>query len=280
MSGSILLIDKPAGITSFGVVKKVRWLLKAKKVGHLGTLDPMATGLLPIVIGKATKKADLFSIGNKTYEARIKLGSNTDTYDREGEVLESFSLEGVTEEKVLSELNSFKTTFMQQPPMYSAVKVGGKALYKSARKGVEVERPFKEVTIFSLDDIKIDLPFIEVKVTCSKGTYIRSLAFDLGVKLKTGGHLYELRRTGAGIFDIKDAIPIDLKAEVPGDITKALIPLDDALNLVDKDIREEFENSRKKSKKDSLKEENNCKTTKKRLRLGEFLRKCFHLGTK
>lgn len=236
MSGYILLVDKPAGITSFGVVKKVRWLLGIKKVGHLGTLDPMATGLLPLVLGKATKYADLFSIGNKTYEAVIKLGSNTDTYDREGEVTESFSLDDLTEEKVLESLNSFKTTFMQQPPMYSAVKVGGKALYKSARKGVEVERPFKEVTIYSLDDIKIDLPDIHVTVTCSKGTYIRSLAFDLGVKLGTGGHLYDLRRTRAGVFDIKDAIEIDLKGETEEyreDVRKYLIPLDDALELVD-----------------------------------------------
>lgn len=236
MSAFILLIDKPSGITSFGIVKKVRWLLGIKKVGHLGTLDPMATGLLPLVLGKATKYADLFSLGNKTYEAKILLGSNSDTYDREGEETETFSLDNITEEEVLDALNSFKTTFQQQPPMYSAVKVGGKALYKSARKGVEVERPFKEVTIYSLDDIKIDLPYILVTVTCSKGTYIRSLAYDLGVKLGTGGHLYDLRRTKAGVFDIKDAVEIDLKGEgedYAQEVRNHLIPLETALELVD-----------------------------------------------
>lgn len=206
MIDGILIIDKETEMTSHDAVRIVKKTLGAKKVGHLGTLDPSATGVLALVINKATKYADKFGGGEKVYTTTVKLGEVTDTYDQEGEVTETHSTHGLSPEDVKTALMSFLGSIDQVPPMYSAVKKNGTPLYKLARKGIEIEREAKVVEIFRIDEVSVDLPFVEFNVSCSRGTYIRTLAFDLGQKLKVGGHLTSLRRTGSGIFKIEDSV--------------------------------------------------------------------------
>ena len=207
MDGFIILIDKEDEWTSFDVVKKLRGALRVKKVGHAGTLDPFATGLLVILFGKATKTADLYSSQNKTYHCFVKLGSQTDSFDRTGTVINT-SDEIPEKDRVTEVINSFIGTQEQLPPMFSAIKVNGKRLYKSAREGIEVERKPRKITINSIDIVKIDNDIIEMVVECTKGTYIRSLADDIGTKLGCYAHLQELRRTQSGKFDIKDSFTV------------------------------------------------------------------------
>ena len=207
LDGFIILIDKEDEWTSFDVVKKLRGALRVQKVGHAGTLDPFATGLLVILFGKATKTADLYSSQNKTYHCIVKLGSQTDSFDRTGNVTNS-SDSIPSEEAITEVINSFIGTQEQLPPMFSALKVNGKRLYKSARQGIEVERKPRKITIGSIDIIKIDNDIVEMVVECSKGTYIRSLADDIGTKLGCYAHLQELRRTQSGNFDIKDSFTV------------------------------------------------------------------------
>ena len=206
--GHVFLIDKPLDWTSFDVVNKIRWNirkaynLKKIKVGHAGTLDPKATGLLLICTGKLTKQIDEYQAQEKTYTGTIKIGVTTPTYDMESEENETFPTEHITEEMIHEAIKQFVGEIEQFPPMHSAIKVDGKRLYELARVGKEIERKARTITIHYFKITKIDLPFIDFEVNCSKGTYIRSLAFDFGKALNSGGYLTALRRTKIGDFDV------------------------------------------------------------------------------
>ncbi len=220
----ILVIDKPAGPTSHDVVDKVRKLLKQKKVGHTGTLDPVATGVLPLVLGKATKIARYLTGGDKAYRATFRLGTTTDTLDGAGAVIDDRPVE-VDEARVREVLASFVGEIEQIPPMYSAKKQDGKRLYELARRGVEVEREPKKVTVFAVDLLEWTLPDVTVDVRCSAGTYVRVLAQDVGEALGCGGHLHRLRRTAAGPFRDEDAVTLEtLEADV-NEVEKHLLPI-------------------------------------------------------
>ena len=206
--GHVFLIDKPMDWTSFDVVNKIRWNirksydLKKIKVGHAGTLDPKATGLLLVCTGKLTKRIDEFQAQEKTYTGTIKLGVTTPTYDLESEEDQTFPTEHLTEEIINEATKQFIGEIEQFPPMHSAIKVDGKRLYELAREGQEIERKARKITIHDFKLTKIDLPFVDFEVNCSKGTYIRSLAFDFGKAVNSGGYLTALRRTKIGDFDI------------------------------------------------------------------------------
>lgn len=222
----IIVADKPAGWTSHDVVAKVKRTLGAKKVGHLGTLDPLATGVLPLVINGATRYARFLEGGLKVYEAQMLLGVETDTYDGTGKVLASKDPSGVTEADVLSVLNGFVGTILQVPPMFSAIKCGGVPLYKLARAGTVVERQAKEITISALEVISFDMPSVVFKVWASRGTYVRSLCHDAGAMLGCGANMTALRRVGCGSFSIDEAVDPRAGRE---ELTVSLIPLDVAL---------------------------------------------------
>ncbi len=209
LSGQVILIDKPVDWTSFDVVAKIRSLIKIKKVGHAGTLDPLATGLLIICTGKRTKDISDYQNLKKTYTGKIILGKISPSMDLATEISEKQLPENLTEEKILSVRNKFLGKIEQVPPMYSAIKKNGKALYKLARKGKEVEREPREVEIYSFDITKINLPDIHFEITCSKGTYVRVIANDFGEELGCGGVLSSLRRTGIGEYKVDDAYTID-----------------------------------------------------------------------
>ena len=210
--GSILLINKPAGWTSFDVVNKIRGSikhhlgLKKIKVGHSGTLDPMATGLLLLGTGKCTRDlASLQELG-KWYEGTITLGATTPTDDAESEPDELFPFQHITREDLDVALIQFQGELMQIPPIFSAIKVGGQPLYKKARKGEVFEPEARKITLYSLEILRFELPEIDFRVHCSKGTYIRSLAFDLGKSLQSGAYLSRLVRTKIGSYDLKEAV--------------------------------------------------------------------------
>jgi len=196
----ILLLDKPPGLTSNHALQRVKRLYQAAKAGHTGSLDPLATGLLPICLGGATKFSAFLLDADKQYRVRVRLGQTTTTADAEGEILQTRPVEGVDAERVRSVLAGFVGEIDQLPPMYSAVKHGGERLYKLARQGLEVERKPRRIRIFSLDLLEIDLPEIELAVHCSKGTYVRTLAEDIGRALGCGGYVSRLRRTGVGPY--------------------------------------------------------------------------------
>jgi tRNA pseudouridine55 synthase len=215
LDGKVLLIDKPLTWTSFDVVNKVRKTLKQAlgipkiKVGHAGTLDPLATGLLIICTGKATKQIMQYQEMDKVYEARIRLGATTPSFDLETEVDNTYPWEHISREMVEAALRTFTGEQEQVPPVYSAKSVEGKRDYQLARKGKDVELKQQHVTIFNLEIISFDPPDLSVRVECSKGTYIRSLARDLGLQLDSGGHLTALRRTRIGPHHVSEAISID-----------------------------------------------------------------------
>ncbi|MEO6109456.1 MAG: tRNA pseudouridine(55) synthase TruB [Candidatus Saccharimonadales bacterium] len=209
---SVLLIDKPAGITSFGVVARVRRRLsqelgKKAKVGHTGTLDPFATGLMIIVTGKECRNAGDYSKLDKEYEAVIRLGQTSTTGDPEGELTDISSKEP-TQEHVESALKQFVGEIKQRPPIYSAIKINGQRAYKLAREGQSIEMPERTVTIFSLDLMSYTYPDVAVRVHVSSGTYIRTLAEDVGKVLETGAYCSELRRTEIAQWSVEDAEPI------------------------------------------------------------------------
>lgn len=211
LAGSTLLVNKPKDWTSFDVVNKIRYKLKHRlgvkkiKVGHSGTLDPMATGLLIICTGKFTKKLNEFQGLSKEYTGTIKLGSTTPSYDAETEIDNIYPTEHITSELLEEGRKQFLGDLEQIPPMFSAIKVDGQPLYKKARKGIKVEIKSRPVTIFNFDFLNIDVPNIDFKVSCSKGTYIRSLAHDLGKAVRSGGHLTALKRTKVGEFKLENA---------------------------------------------------------------------------
>ncbi len=208
MNSGIINVYKEAGYTSFDVVARLRGILKIKKIGHTGTLDPDATGVLPVCVGKATKLCDMLTDKDKVYECVMMLGVETDTYDLSGKVLSRNSVTA-SEEEIVNAINSFVGDIMQVPPMYSALKVNGKKLYELAREGKEVERKPRPVTIFSIDILNISLPEVSIRIHCSKGTYIRSLCHDVGEVLGCGCAMKSLVRTRVSMFDIADARTID-----------------------------------------------------------------------
>lgn len=237
----IICVNKPAGFTSFDVIAKMRGILKMKRLGHAGTLDPMATGVLPVFAGRAAKACDILPDHDKTYRAGFRLGVTTDTQDSTGTVL-SESDTAVSAERLLSALEGFRGNIEQIPPMYSAVSVGGKRLYELARKGETVERPARTVTVYSLElsDYDEAVRSGTLEVSCSKGTYIRTLISDIGDALGSGGIMTSLVRTRACGFSLEDCVTLEQlqrTAEGDGDFLRYLKPVEDvfsdfpALNL-------------------------------------------------
>jgi tRNA pseudouridine55 synthase len=226
----VIIVDKPAGITSHDVVDRVRKLLGVKKAGHAGTLDPMATGVLAVCVGEATKIASFLTGDDKVYEATMRLGVRTDTQDMTGRVLAEQETR-VTDENVKAALAAFVGIINQVPPQYSAVKVRGKALYKWARKGVNVEAAARQVNIREIHVRDIALPLVSFTVTCSKGTYVRTLCADAGDRLGCGAALERLRRTASGIFRAENAVSLegDSDAGIRAKLERALIPTRHAL---------------------------------------------------
>ena len=208
MKSGIINVYKEAGYTSFDVVAKLRGILHIKKIGHTGTLDPDATGVLPVCIGKATKVCDLLTNKDKTYTATLLMGKSTDTYDISGTVTKEIEV-NVTEKEVRKVIDSFIGEIEQVPPMYSAIKVNGKKLYELAREGKVIERKPRKVTIYNIEVIDISLPRVTMIINCSKGTYIRSLCNDIGEKLGCCGCMESLIRNKVGDFSIDDAIIIE-----------------------------------------------------------------------
>lgn len=210
-NGKVLIIDKPLNWTSFQVVNKIRWAIRRKfnlkkiKVGHAGTLDPLATGLLIICTGKMTKKIDQFQAEAKEYTGTITLGATTPSFDLETEIDQQFPTEHITEDLIQNTAASFIGAIQQKPPLYSAIKKDGVRLYELARKGEHTEIKSREVFVTEFEICNIDFPLVHFRITCSKGTYIRSIANDFGAKLKSGGHLSSLRRTKSGRFDLSEA---------------------------------------------------------------------------
>lgn len=210
--GKVLLIDKPLTWSSFQAVNKVKWALKKHlglkklKVGHAGTLDPLATGLLIICTGKFTKRIPELQGMVKEYTGTFRIGATTPSYDLETEVSETFPTEHITEELLQQTISQFLGEIDQKPPVFSAIKKDGKRLYEHARKGEEVEIEARKTTIYEFELTRVALPEVDFRVVCSKGTYIRSLAYDYGVALNSGAHLTALRRTKIGEFDVVNAV--------------------------------------------------------------------------
>ncbi|MCE5195019.1 MAG: tRNA pseudouridine(55) synthase TruB [Nitrospiraceae bacterium] len=205
----VININKPKGITSQQTVTKVKKILSVKKAGHAGTLDPLATGVLLVCVNEATKISKLLTDANKEYTAVMKLGERTDTFDAEGKIIKKVDNFSIGEKMIIEVLRKFTGTIEQVPPMYSAVKMNGEPIYKLARKGIEIERIPRQVTIYSLDIIKYEPPFLKIKVLCSKGTYIRTLCDDIGNILGVGAHIVELTRTRSGDFNIENTVELN-----------------------------------------------------------------------
>ena len=202
----LLVVDKPEGITSLDVVREIKHRFGVKKAGHIGTLDPFATGVLPIVINEGTKLVPFLREGPKEYEVTLRLGEETNTDDWTGKVVMKQPWEGVQPEKVEALIHTFLGKIRQTPPMFSAIKMQGKPLYRLARKGIEVERKEREVEIYNIQKEEIELPLVHFKVSCSKGTYIRTLGRDIGRKIGCGAYLLRLRRIRSGPFTLEQAI--------------------------------------------------------------------------
>ena len=226
----ILLIDKPTDHTSHDVVARLRGKLKMRRIGHAGTLDPMATGLLIILVGKATRVSQYLVSLDKEYEGTVELGKVTDTQDAEGEMMETRPVPPFTEAEVKAVITGFLGDQYQMPPMYSAVKIDGVPLYKSARKGEEVEREPRFIRVMSWEITRFALPRFDFRLRCTKGTYMRTLAHDLGQKLGCGAHLAALRRTATEKFHVSQALTLDqVNALSLPEIEKRLIAPRDAV---------------------------------------------------
>lgn len=228
----VINIFKNTGMTSFDVVRIIKKASNTKKVGHTGTLDPEASGVLPVCIGKGTKIIDYIMNSDKVYEVEFKLGIKTTTYDLEGEIIEEKDPSNLTDDTILLAINSFIGEYSQIPPMYSALKQNGVRLYELARKGIEVEREGRLIKIINIEDIKIDNPYVSMKVKCSKGTYIRSLCYDIGDNLGVGAAMTKLKRTKTSKFTEEDSINInDINSD---NINDFIISIEDALDSYDK----------------------------------------------
>ena len=222
LEGEVILIDKPLTWSSFQAVNKLKYILKRKydlpkkfKIGHAGTLDPLATGLLIICTGKFTKKITEIQAQVKEYTGTIVLGATTPSYDLETEVDATFPTNHITEAIILETTNQFLGEIDQKPPVFSAIKKDGKRLYEHARAGEEVEIQSRKTTIYEFEITRVQLPEVDFRVKCSKGTYIRSLAYDFGLALQSGGHLSKLRRTKIGDYNVENAVsPADFEKEI------------------------------------------------------------------
>ncbi len=230
MPDGILIIDKPPGMTSHDVVDEVRRLVGMRKVGHAGTLDPMATGVLVLCLGQATKVVKYLMDSDKVYEAHIRLGVTTDTHDAQGKIVSTSEVD-ITESEVREALSSFVGQIQQVPPLYSALKYHGTPLYKLARRGIKVELKPRSVQIYEIELLDWAPPCLTIKVVCSAGTYIRALARDLGERLGCGAHLAHLIRLASGRFTLREAVSLEelTRAFERGNWRKLLRPLDDAL---------------------------------------------------
>lgn len=221
-NGKVILIDKPLTWSSFQAVNKLKFVLKKKfnlskrfKIGHAGTLDPLATGLLIICTGKFTKSINEIQAQEKEYTGTIKLGETTPSYDLETEIDKTFPTEHITTELLQETLQQFTGEIMQKPPVFSAIKKDGKRLYEHARAGSAIEIEARKTTIYEFELTRIELPEVDFRVTCSKGTYIRSLAHDFGQALQSGGHLTALRRTKIGNYSVENAVsPLDFEKQI------------------------------------------------------------------
>ncbi len=226
----ILLVDKPQGLTSHDVVARMRRVLRMKKIGHAGTLDPMATGLLLILVGKATKVSQYLMSLDKEYTGTVKLGINTDSQDAEGEVVSERPVPDISEAEVKVQMETFIGDQYQTPPMFSAKKVNGQALYKLARQGKTIEREPRVIHISRFDMTRFELPYVSFVVGNSKGAYIRTVAYDLGEKIGCGGHLCELRRTMVGKFSVEKSDTVEeIENMSPSVLRKKLIPISQAV---------------------------------------------------
>lgn len=242
MYNGIINVYKEKGFTSHDVVAVLRGILGQKKIGHTGTLDPEATGVLPVCVGKGTKVAGMLTDKDKVYRTTFVLGTETDTQDHTGDVIEEKPFAHVSEQKVLDAIEAFTGDLKQVPPMYSALKVNGRKLYDLAREGKTVERKERDVTIHSIDNVLIDLPYIHMTVHCSKGTYIRTLCRDIAEYLGTCGHMTELERLSTGIFHIEQAKTLDdIKAlKSKGIINDYIVPVDALFDYEKVVVREQF----------------------------------------
>jgi tRNA pseudouridine55 synthase len=238
MKSGIIAIDKPCGISSARVVARVKKALNVKKVGHTGTLDPFATGLLLCAINKGTKISRFFLDGNKRYTARVCLGVETDTYDLTGEIVltaPKSDISSLTNEDIKKAVKSFAGIQDQVPPAFSALKHKGVPLYKLARQGKKIEKPARQIEIYDIQIINIELPNVDIEVSCSSGTYIRSIAFDLGKKLGCGAHLSRLCRTGSSAFKLEDAIELTAFEKLDQTIAEQrIVSLSDCLDFMPK----------------------------------------------
>ncbi|MDY7033916.1 MAG: tRNA pseudouridine(55) synthase TruB [Thermodesulfobacteriota bacterium] len=269
----IVVIDKPSGISSHSVVKKVQRQLRAEKAGHTGTLDPLATGVLPVCLNEATKTVQFLINDDKEYEVGLRLGIETDTQDVTGEVIAESDRIPENQNEIIDVFDRFVGSIQQKPPAFSALKHKGVPLYKLARRGVQVENKERTVIIFSLRIAAIDLPYVSFAVSCSKGTYIRTLCADIGRNLGCGAHLVRLRRTRSGKFRIEDALTIQEVEESvkKGAIEKHVIPMDKALdNLSQIKVNNNMERKIKQGKQILLRDLQNISLS--RLQAGEKLR--------
>ena len=229
MIHGIINVYKDKGFTSHDVVAKLRGMTKQRKIGHTGTLDPDATGVLPVCLGRATKLCDLLTDKDKTYETVLLLGVTTDTQDVSGEVLDRRSTKELTETQVREAVQSFVGEYDQIPPMYSALKVNGRKLYELAREGKTIERKARRVKIYEIEILEMQLPRVRMRVTCSKGTYIRTLCHDIGEKLSCGGCMEELVRTKVSRFEIGEAYTLDEISELCREekLQRVVLPVDE-----------------------------------------------------
>jgi tRNA pseudouridine55 synthase len=228
----ILNINKPSGMTSHDVVARLRRLLNEKKVGHTGTLDPDATGVLPVCLGKATRIIQFLPDEEKGYEGTITLGVTTDTLDAKGKILDTSDTSNVKLEDVKSVFNSFVGTTDQIPPMVSALKVQGQRLYKLARQGKTVERKPRKIHVYELELLDAEFPMLDFRVRCSRGTYVRVLASDIGEALGCGAHLSRLIRTKSGLFELKDSVPLEKIQTEPQNAPQLMHSIDDVLSFM------------------------------------------------
>ncbi|MGI2335159.1 MAG: tRNA pseudouridine(55) synthase TruB [Dehalogenimonas sp.] len=226
-----LNVDKPAGMTSYGVIARIKKITGRCRIGHAGTLDPLATGVLPIALGQATRTVEYLHQLSKNYQADIELGSATDTYDAEGRVTFTADPSAVTYNDVVAALKPFTGIIQQTPPLFSALKLNGRPLYELARRGETVEIKPRTVTIYRLELIEFVTPVVRIEVECSGGTYIRSLAHDLGQTLGVGAHLKQLRRTGYGCFDITHSVTLDGLGTNEA-VAASILPLDHGLDFL------------------------------------------------
>jgi tRNA pseudouridine55 synthase len=228
----VLVIDKPSGITSHDVIDKLRKLLRTKRIGHTGTLDPMASGVLLTCVGNATKVVQFLIGWDKEYQALIRMGITTDTYDGEGKIIQKEENLRLSEADIRDAILPFKGRIRQFPPLHSAIKYKGRRLYQYARAKEKVQPKGREVEIKEIEILEINLPYVKLRISCSKGTYIRSLAHDLGQQLGCGAHLLSLRRTRVGPFGLEEALNLeDISAAVTNDRVKGFfIPVEKALH--------------------------------------------------